>query len=514
MDDGKEGIMPVRLSGMNSGLDTEAIVSELVKAKSLKKENLEKDQKKLSWKQDAWKDLNSKIYGLYSKTLSDMRYKTTYMKKATKSSSSAVTVVTGANAPETVQNLKITSMAKSGYLTGGELTVKDPDTNTDVKASFTTATTMADMGFEFGEDETKSFSIKVRDAAEAVNIEFKADTTINDVVKQLNAAGVKANFDEKNQRFYIAASGMGSDKDFDITGESDILSKFGLDYNNGQGVKIGGTNAQITLNGQVYTSDSNTFEINDLTITVNNMTSDDITLTTSQDTDGIYDSIKNFLKEYNSLINEMDKLYNAESASKYKMLSDEEKDAMKEEEVKEWEDKIKSALLRKDSTLGTVSNSLKEIMLSGVTMGDGSKMYLSDLGIGTLSYFSAPDNEKNAYHIDGDKDDESTSGNTDKLKAAIASDPEKVTEFFTALAKNLYDRLDELMGRTEYSSAFTVYNDKAMKSEYDDYKDKISRQEEKINTWEDFYYKKFTRMETAMAKLQSQESALSGLFSN
>ena len=39
---------------------------------------------------------------------------------------------------------------------------------------------------------------------------------------------------------------------------------------------------------------------------------DEVTLTTRQDTDGIYNMIKNFFKEYNSLINEMDKLYNAE----------------------------------------------------------------------------------------------------------------------------------------------------------------------------------------------------------
>jgi flagellar hook-associated protein 2 len=96
----------------------------------------------------------------------------------------------------------------------------------------------------------------------------------------------------------------------------------------------------------------------------------------------------------------------------------------------------------------------------------------------------------------------------------IASNPEEVTEFFTGLCKNLYNKLDKLMASTDYSSAFTIYNDKSLKTEYDGYKDKISKQEEKINTWEDFYYKKFTRMETAMAKLQSQESAISGLFNS
>ena len=47
--------MPIRLSGLASGLDTEAIVGALVSAYSYKKDKYVKAQTKLSWKQDAWK---------------------------------------------------------------------------------------------------------------------------------------------------------------------------------------------------------------------------------------------------------------------------------------------------------------------------------------------------------------------------------------------------------------------------------------------------------------------------
>ena len=145
-------------------------------------------------------------------------------------------------------------------------------------------------------------------------------------------------------------------------------------------------------------------------------------------------------------------------------------------------------------------------------MTDGSQLYLSDFGIGTLGYFTAKDNEKNAYHIDGDPDDASTMTNADKLKTAIATDPDKVVEFFSTLTKNLYEKIGDLMKKTEYSSSFTLYDDVAMKDEYNDYKTKISKQEQKITDYEDRYYKKFSAMETALAKLQSKESAVSGLF--
>ena len=59
--------MPIRLSGLASGLDTEAIVGALVSAYSYKKDKYVKAQTKLSWKQDAWKSLNSKVYGYHAR---------------------------------------------------------------------------------------------------------------------------------------------------------------------------------------------------------------------------------------------------------------------------------------------------------------------------------------------------------------------------------------------------------------------------------------------------------------
>lgn len=493
--------MAIRLSGMQSGLDTDAIVTELVKAKSQKKTTLELDQKKHSWKQDAWKALNTKIYNFYSKTLSNTRLVSDYTKKVTKSTSDAVSIVTSAGAPDVSQSLKVGSMAKAGYYTGAELKKGGN------KADYTADTKLSDMGLDLSQGDK---TISITSGGRTVDIDITADTKISDVVGKLKEAGVNASFDAKNQRFFVSSKKMGAANDFSLSGDADVLSAIGLGA--GQGVKIDGSDAEITLNGETYTSASNTFDINGLTITVNRETSDNIQLTTTQDTDGIYDMVKKTLKEYNELIIEMDKLYNADSASKYKMLTDEEKEAMSEDEVKDWEEKIKSALLRRDSTLGNVFESIKQVMLQGVKMKDGTTRYLSDFGISTGGYFESKDNERNAFHIDGDPDDESSSTKEDKLKAAIATDPNSVAEFFAGLSKNLYSKIDGLMARTDYSSAFTVYNDKLMKTEYSDYTSKIAAQEKKVTTWEDFYYKKFTRMEKAMAQMQSKTNALSGLI--
>ncbi len=285
-----------------------------------------------------------------------------------------------------------------------------------------------------------------------------------------------------------------------------------------RGQKLDASDAKITLDGVEYSSSKNTFEINGLTLTVNATTdpNETITITTEDDTDGIYDMIKNFFKEYNSLINQMDKLYNADSSKGYEPLLDEEKEAMSESEIEEWETKIKDSILRKDSSLNTIASEMKRIMMEGVNMAEEGEpkkmMYLSQFGINTLGYFIAAENEKNAYHIDGDSDDADTSGNADKLKSMIANDPDTVVKFFTTLSRTLYDRMTEVMAGTKYSSAYTAYDDKKMQLEYDEYTVKIKELEDKLADYEDKWYAKFAAMETAMAKMQQNASAVTALL--
>lgn len=541
----------LRMTGMYSGMDTESIVSQLVKAKSTKVTNLKNEQKKLEWKQTAWQGLNSKIYNMYSKTLSNLRLTSAYSKKSTVSSDSTkATVVASEGAVNGTQTLKVNKLAKSGYLTGAKL---------DGKTSTTTGTDGKDVTKVVNWETTdklseidsnltgKTISITTGSGTDAktTDIEITADMTINDLVAKFKDAGVNASFDTTNQRFFINSTGTGSAKNFTLTSDdSTALASLGLDPNttytdiNGSKnscVKIEGQDAEIVLNGATFVSDSNTFSINGLTINTLGVTDEEISLVTSTDYDGIYNTIKDFLTEYNDLINEMDKLYNADSARKYDMLTNDEKDSMTDDEVEQWEDKIKSALLRKDNSLYNVMNTLTTTMMDGYyenNLSDkqkknmsaseisawykengGKKYYLSDYGIGTLSYFEAQDNEHHAYHINGDADDEFTSTKEDKLKAAIAEDPEGTANFFATLCKTLYSKLDETMSEsTEYSSIYKVYNDKQLKKDYKDYTKKISDAEDELNDYEDRWYNKFSKMEVALSKLQSQTSSISSML--
>jgi len=508
--------MSIRLTGMASGLDTDSMVQELVKVSSTKKNNLEKAQTKLGWKQTAWSDLNKKIYSFFNKSLSNMRLEGSFKKKSTTvADTSIASVVAGDSAVNGTQSLIVKKLATAGYMTGGKLA------KTDASAA-TSSTKLSELS-SLASTDTAKINVKVGSTTKEISV--TGDSKISDVITQLNNSGVNASFDSTNQRIYINSKSSGAAADFTIeavSGDTNAATALaGLKLTTASGaVEINGADAEINLNGADYTSKTNSFTVNGLTISAQkvsekNSSGDYIatTINTKDDVDGIYNMIKDFMSEYNKLIIEMDTLYNADSAKGYEPLTDDEKEAMSDDEISLWEEKIKDSLLRRDSTLGTVASTMKSSMLQSFNV-NGTNTSLTSFGIETMSYFLAADNEKGAYHIDGNSDDTATAGNKDKLKTAIASDSSKVVSFFTQLAGNMYDKLNTQMKSTEYRSIYKVYDDKKMQQEYDDYSDEISKQEEKLKAMEDRYYDQFSAMETAMTKLNSQQSALTSMLSS
>lgn len=550
--------MAIRVSGLISGLDTDSIVQELVSAYSTKKEKYEKAQTKQEWKMDAWKTMNSKIYGFYTSSLSNMRMSTAYsLKTSSVSNSNIATVKASSSAVNGTQKMKVNKLASSAYMTGGVVKLSDDKNDTGNK-KVTGSTALADMGIETGS------KIAVNDT----EIEITDGMTVNQLISKFKDAGINASFDETNQRFFVNAKTSGAEGEFTITANNTdglgALQKLGLfavyttekdtngnsvetaemqkyqkivdgeiaatdeqkavakevldnksSYANGNSdaARISGQDAEIVLNGATFTSSTGTFSINGLSITAMQVTAagEEVSITTSNDTQGMYNKIKEFLGKYNELIKDMDTAYNAAAAKDYEPLTDDEKKDMSDSEIEKWETKIKDSLLRRDSTLGNTSSALKSLMNTSFEI-NGKTYSLSSFGINTASYFSADTNEKGCLHIDGDADDATTSGNEDKLMAAINEDPEVVAEFFQKLSSSVYNDLTKRMSSSSVSSIYTIYNDKQMSSEYSDYKDKVSKWQEKLEYYEEFYYKKFSAMEKALSKLQSSTSSLSNLL--
>ena len=274
---------------------------------------------------------------------------------------------------------------------------------------------------------------------------------------------------------------------------------------------IEASDSKIILNGAELTSSSAVVSANGLDITLTGLTKTDepITFSVTNDTESVYNSIKSFLKEYNSVMKEMNTLYNADSAKGYEPLTSEEKEAMSDDDVKLWEDKIKNSLLRSDSTLSSIMSSMRSAMMSTVEY-DGKTYALSSFGIMTSTDYT----EGGLLHIYGDADDSVYSAKDDKLKKALDEDPDAVIATLTGVFGKLRETMSQKMSATKYSSSLTFYNDIKMKSDVKSYEDEIEDWEDRLAEMEDSYYSKFTAMETALAKLQSQQSSMSSLFSS
>lgn len=300
-------------------------------------------------------------------------------------------------------------------------------------------------------------------------------------------------------------------------GGNDALKAIGLGNITGQKVTggmsdmtvVSAADSLITLNGAQLKSSTNSITANGLTFTVKAETKDDevITLGVANDVDGVYNTVKEFVKQYNELLEEMNTLYNAGSSRGYEPLTSEEKEAMSDDEIELWEKKIKDSLLRRDGTLGSLIDGMRNALDTSVKI-NGKNYSLATFGISTSSDYT----ERGLLHIYGDPDDNTYSGEEDLLKAALASDPDAVSQALSGIVKNLFEEMQGRMKSSSLSSALTFYNDKYMSSQIKDYDKSIKDWEEKLADMENKYYKQFAAMESAMQKMNQQSTYLANLF--
>ena len=268
-------------------------------------------------------------------------------------------------------------------------------------------------------------------------------------------------------------------------------------------------NSIITYNGLNVVSNSNTVNVNGFTLTLKGVTDEKIVLNTTNDTQSTFEAVKKLVTNYNAILKELNTLYYADSASGYDPLSDDEKEAMTDAQIEKWENKIKDSMLRRNSNIGTIITTLKTPIMQSVTASDGKQYSLASFGIGTSNDYS----EKGLLHISGDPDDSTFSNDTNKLMQSLESDPDIVAEVLSKTFSNLYKEVDKnIKAIPNVRSAFTFYNDKLMTNQQTEYKKKIAELDKKVTELENKYYKQFSAMETAMAKLQSQSNALAGML--
>lgn len=504
--------MPIRLSGMASGLDTDAIIKDLMSAQTLKKTNIEGNKKKLEWKKEKWEEMNTKLYALYTEKLTPLKLQGGYLLKKADSSNADKASAEATTAANGSYSLKINKLAKAQYVTGARIS-GDQELKKTSKIS--------DTGLAVGQTITIKYG---KDLSSTKEITIEEDTTIESFVAELNKADLTASFDETSRRFAISSKNSGVDSAFTISStisDSTGLKALGLDTIDAELAKTGrnasdtstmavvaASDSEVVLNGAYITSSNNKITQNGLTIDLKGTTvaGEEINITVGNDTDAVYTKIKEFVTSYNELMTEMYKKYSAASAKGYDMLTDEQREAMSDEEEELWDNKIKDSLLRRDDTLNTLMSSFRTAMQKTVEV-DGKSYSMASYGIVTGVY-----TEHGLLHINGDTDDKLYADKEDGLKKALNEDPETVSKVFSEIMSGFYNDMSKQMSATSISSALTFYNDKQIQSQVDEYQKQIDDWAVRLEDMEDRYYKQFSTMEQSLTSLQQQQSQLAGLL--
>ena len=153
-------------------------------------------------------------------------------------------------------------------------------------------------------------------------------------------------------------------KDGTEQSKESALKLLGMDDIDGSAVKesadgtgmvvIEAADSIVQVNGATLTSSNTTLDVNGLSLNLVSASDREVKVTVSNDSTAVYDAIKDFVEQYNSALSEMNKYYYADSSRGYDPLTDDQKEAMSDEEVEKWETKIKDSLLRRDSTLSGI----------------------------------------------------------------------------------------------------------------------------------------------------------------
>ncbi|MCJ8012751.1 flagellar filament capping protein FliD [Paenibacillus sp. KQZ6P-2] len=590
--------MPMRITGMSSGMDIDKIVSDLMKAERMPQVKLKQQKDLLNYQTSLYREINTKVSSL-REALNAMRFSSGLTGTKATSSSGDISVSMNGSSSKSSYSLEVIALATNASISGGEnvsnfglmgnpysdativqgvndqmivtldnqakaikipagtytvdemkgalqtainsqfgsnkvqvgidggnrLTL-DPITSSGKKPQITVKEmngALSALGFTDGQSYRLDVNMKLSDLAQSSNLnynqplqvpgEFKVNgvsitydenSTIQSIMTKVNSssANVNMSYDSVNNKFVFKSRQTGS------TSELKLESVSG---NFLEAIKVAdgtanGTDAIVKIDNEEKTFSSNNFNYDGMSIQLNKVTSEAVTINVAADPDAVVDKVKKFVSSYNDLIELVNTRLGETRDRNYSPLTDDQRSAMNESDIATWESKVKIGLLHNSSILKNIKSSLRELLSKEVDGIADEFNTLSEVGITTAPYVRG--DIKNAGKIVIDEA---------KLKNAISQNPEAVNALFTnnpgfesqeGIAVTMYKRVDNIMGSLikeagridgATNDVSTVIGKKVF-----DLESRIMSMNAILNKKEDNYYKRFSVMEKAIANGNAQ----------
>lgn len=547
------------LSG--SGIDVESMVKVGMMGKQGQYDKLYKTEVKDEWMKEAYSGVYADLQTFNSVTMSGykMSAKTNPMLTASKDSTVA-TATANADAASMAHTVTVTQLASNAYMqTQSGQTIKRVNTDSpksiylkDILYS-SSDLTAAQSNYASMSDEQKaanvlSFTISDgADGATGTNTKtisfsykdlFESNQTLNDLATKIKNSGVNINaqYDATNDSFSLYNKTGGSTNQIHLTVANDssgttddmarsLLNNLELGVVNtdntittlkdlsssNTGMTASGQSAQATIDGKVYTSNTNKISASNVayTLTAPGTT----TVTVSQDTDTLVGNVKQFVADYNKMIDELNTKYSETQYSSYGVLTQSQQNTMTADQITKWNEKAKSGLLYHDKNVGDAISSMRQAIYTPVSSVDSNYNTMMSIGV-----TSATDQG----HLKLDED---------KLRKALAADPDCVSQLFASsgdvtdstgktttdynkegVVNRIYDSVNQNMAKMkDYAGTSTESSDgSTLGNLIRDLKTKMSDFKTQMDAYEDKLFDKYDAMETAIQRLSSSMNYVTG----
>jgi flagellar hook-associated protein 2 len=415
-------------------------------------------------------------------------------------------------------NYSVVTGVTQEELTGMQVLVEDDGMG---NAKFTFKNTMG-IGTQINVDRHDfEFTTMVYDQdGEAVEKSFNVNAyseSFNSVMSRVSSttSGLTAFYDTGTDKVVFNSRYTGnniSGDDITLTGNFLTSALMMTSYTEGN-------DASFSINGLATTRKTNTFVINGVTFNLTGTSATATDITISRNTNDIYETIKTFIDSYNETIEAINTKLTEDRDNDYKPLTDAQKEAMNESDIELWEGKARNGLLRSDSLLTRIVNTMRKSLYDQVTsVTDTSHDRLTDIGITTSSFYQS----RGKLVIDEAKLKEALENNFDDVVTLFtnaSTSTDNITKYeenglMVRLYNNLVSGISDLTTKAGQDNSYSLFDSSLLGKEMTQLDRKISDWEDRLQDMEERYYSKFSALETAMDKMNSQSMWISSMFNN
>lgn len=479
-------------------MDIDYMVKEMMTAERIPMDKLSQKKIWMEWQQAAYRETNLALSN-FRTAFEGLRFSRSFNAYAASTNGTSAAVTTTSTSLPGSYKVDVQSLATNAKMHSASKLMETDGTQTK------STSTVGQTGSIVIKDSTGT--------AIGTQIDLLDTDTMADVSKKIQDATLgttlelRASFDSTTSRFFISSKNMGENQNFTLEFSSTQLEGrlMGTASDGSVSTTDGTPNMSQATYGKIIYDDSivvdnlseNQTIINGMTVHLKS--TGVTTVNISADTEAPFQAIKKAIESYNEMIEKFEKQVVEKKYKDFPPLTDEQRKELSESEIKLWDEKARSGLLRSDSIVRETLTNLRRAFADPVQgLPAGSLNTLSAIGITTGNF-----REGGKLNID-----------ETKLRQALAEKPDEVMQLFTektsgkGVAERVYAELNDSIKKlsSKAGSPSSLSDNSVLTQRVKQMDSQIKMWQSRLAGIEDRYWRQFSAMEKAMNQMNQQSS--------